>query len=75
VQPTQLPDYRYKIQLDADLRDWSGVPYKAQTKFRPCNKQVDGLQEHVSVQRLDTIVGNTNNSERSCGSSSHQRMG
>ena len=26
------------ISLDADLSDWDGVPYKAQTPFRDCDK-------------------------------------
>jgi hypothetical protein len=29
------------ITLDADLSDWVGIPFKAQTPFRPCDK-VDG---------------------------------
>ena len=35
-----------KIVLDAALSDWNGVPYKAQTPFRPCFEDDEAPENH-----------------------------
>jgi hypothetical protein len=37
----EIPRATSPITLDGDLRDWAGIPFKAQTPFRQCNT-VDG---------------------------------
>jgi hypothetical protein len=37
----EIPRATFPIDMDADLSDWAGIPFKAQVPFRPCDK-IDG---------------------------------
>ena len=44
------------IALDADLTDWSHVPYNAQVKFRPCNRGADAPDALAGSTTCDDFV-------------------
>jgi hypothetical protein len=56
----EVDDLRWRVPairdivLDADLRDWDGIPFKAQTNFRPCNKGASAPMKYYSKRSAST---------------------